>query len=189
MWDTSRVHLGTHFVFIIYASNWCYFSKTQNIISLLHRWYTNIYACKKGSNHSLWPLLTYLNDLKTWLAANFLHLKEGKTEIVVFAPSNVSESPWVDLGSLSIYFKSMVKNLGVIFDNSLKFDKQVNAVVRSSFFQLRTLTKVKSFLSFEDLERVMHAFVTSCLDYCNALYAGINQSTLRHFSNCSKCRS
>jgi hypothetical protein len=70
------------------------------------------------------------------------------------------------------------KNLGVIFDNSLKFDKQVNAVVWSGFFQLRTLTKVKQFLSVEDLERVMHAFVTSRLDYCNALYAGINQSTL-----------
>jgi len=36
-----------------------------------------------------------------------------------------------------LYGKSMVKNLGVFFDNSLKFDKQVNAVVRSGFFQLR----------------------------------------------------
>ena len=134
---------------------------------------------KKEDNHSLGPLLACLNDLKTWLAANFLHLNECKTEMVVFAPSNVSESSWVDVGSLSMYCKSMVKNLGVIFDNSLKFDKQVNAVVRSGFFQLRILTKVKSFLSFEDLERVMHAFVTSRLDYCNALYAGINQSTVK----------
>jgi len=68
----------------------------------------------------------------------------------------------------------MVKNLGVIFDSSLKFDKQVNAVVQSGFFQLRTLEKVKQFLSVEDLERVMHAFVTSRLDYCNALQGLIN---------------
>jgi len=39
---------------------------------------------------------------------------ESKTEIIVFAPSNVSEFPYVDLGPLSIYGKSMVKNLGVI---------------------------------------------------------------------------
>jgi len=72
----------------------------------------------------------------------------------------------------------MVKKLGVFFDSSLQFDKQVNAVVRSGFFQLRTLAKVKQFLSVEDLERVVHTFVTSRLDNCNALYAGINQSTL-----------
>jgi len=73
------------------------------------------------------PLLACLNDLKTWLVANFLHLNECKSEIIVFAPSNVSEFPCVDLGPLSIYGKSMVKNLifyhvkrvRVIFDNSL----------------------------------------------------------------------
>lgn len=52
----------------------------------------------------------------------------------------------------------MVKNVGVIFDD---------AVVQSGFFQLRTLATVKTFLSFYDLERVMHAFVSSRLDYCN----------------------
>lgn len=103
----------------------------------------------KRKDNSLGPLLACLNDLKTWLAGHFLHSNESKTEIIVFAPPNVSGSPCVDLGPLSIYGKSMVKNLGVIFYDSLKFDKQVNAVVRSSFFQLRT----KPFLSLDDFER------------------------------------
>ncbi len=54
----------------------------------------------------------------------------------------------------------------------------INVVVRSGFFQTRTLTKVKPFLLFYDFERVMHAFVSSRLDYCNSMYVGINQSTL-----------
>jgi len=33
--------------------------------------------------------------------------------------------------------KPSIKNLGVVFDSALTFDKQVNAVVKSSFFQLR----------------------------------------------------
>ncbi len=66
-------------------------------------------------------------------------------QIIVFAPPNTYGSLKFDLGPLSIHGKSMVKKLGVLFDGSLKFDKQINAVVRSGFFQLRTLTKVKPF--------------------------------------------
>ncbi len=54
----------------------------------------------------------------------------------------------------------------------------INSVVKSSFFQLRLLSKAKSFLSFKELERVIHAFASSRLDYCNSLYMGISQSNI-----------
>ncbi len=37
------------------------------------------------------------------------------------------------------------------------------------FFQLRLISKIKSFLSRKDLEKVIHAFIFSRLDYCNSL--------------------
>ncbi len=74
--------------------------------------------------------------------------------------------------------RTHVKNLGVVFDSELKFDKQINSVVSASFFQLRGLRKLKSLLSFGDLETVIHAFISTRLDYCNALYAGVNQFSL-----------
>ncbi len=40
------------------------------------------------------------------------------------------------------------------------------------------IAKVKSFLSFMDLETVIHAFISTRLDYCNSLYLGITQSCL-----------
>ena len=40
------------------------------------------------------------------------------------------------------------------------------------------LTKVKPFLSRNDLEMAIHAFISSRLDYCNSLYFGIKQSSL-----------
>ncbi len=48
----------------------------------------------------------------------------------------------------------------------------------ASFFQLRGLRKLKSLLSFGDLETVIHAFISARLDYCNVLYAGVNQFSL-----------
>lgn len=60
----------------------------------------------------------------------------------------------------------------------MKFDKQINSVVRASFFQLKRLRKLKHLLTFKDLETVIHAFISTRLDYCNALCAGISQSSL-----------
>jgi len=35
----------------------------------------------------------------------------------------------------------VVKNVGVLFDSELKFDKQIHSVVKSGFFNLRLLAK------------------------------------------------
>ncbi len=51
-------------------------------------------------------------------------------------------------------------------------------MVKSCFFQLRLLAKVKPILSSKNFEKVIHAFITSRLDYCNSLYFGIGQTAL-----------
>lgn len=71
-----------------------------------------------------------------------------------------------------------MRNLGVIFDSSLLFNKQISAVVKSSFYQLRQIAKIKSLLSPSNLEIVIHSFITSRLDYCNSLYSGLPQNAL-----------
>lgn len=108
----------------------------------------------------------------------FIILNEDKTEIIVFSPSECSKSINLDLGEMSVYLKPWVKNLGFIFDSDLKFDRQINSVVKTCFYQLRLLEKVKPFVSFKDLEKLIHVFISSRLDYCNSLYLGINQHTL-----------
>uniref|UniRef100_A0A673GVL3 WD repeat-containing protein 26 n=1 Tax=Sinocyclocheilus rhinocerous TaxID=307959 RepID=A0A673GVL3_9TELE len=39
-------------------------------------------------------------------------------------------------------------------------------------------SRLKSFLSFHDLEKVIHAFITSRLDYCNSLYFCLSQLSI-----------
>ena len=51
-------------------------------------------------------------------------------------------------------------------------------MVQASFFQLRLLAEVKAYLSPKDLEKVIHALITSRIDYCNSIYVGIDQSAL-----------
>ncbi len=62
-----------------------------------------------------------------------MHMNESKTNIIVFAPPNIYVSLKFDLGPLPIHGKSMVQKLGVL-DESVTFDKQINVVVRSGYF-------------------------------------------------------
>ena len=87
---------------------------------------------------------------------------------MLFGPSRCSP-PSVDLGPLSPYLKDCVTNLGVKFDPDFKFEKQISSVVQKSFYQLRQIAKVKPILSRPDLEKLIHAFITTRLDYCNSL--------------------
>ena len=75
--------------------------------------------------------------------------------------------------------KPSVSNLGFKMDSDIKLDQQIGATVnKSSFFHLRQLAKVKPILAQKHFETVIHAFITSRLDYCNALYFGVSQSSL-----------
>ncbi|XP_041946919.1 uncharacterized protein LOC121708371 [Alosa sapidissima] len=101
-----------------------------------------------------------------------------RKEIIIFGPLSSVPKIRNALGPLAVNCHSEVRNLGVFLDSSLNFNKQVSSVVKGSFFQLRRIAKLKPWLSYTDVETVIHAFVTSRLDYCNSLYLGLNQSTL-----------
>ncbi|KAL0163779.1 hypothetical protein M9458_039532, partial [Cirrhinus mrigala] len=129
-----------------------------------------------SNSSALDPLHNCIHNIRQWFSQNFLHLNEGKTEYILFTPDSPNSSP--SFGPLTPQFAPAVRNLGVIFDSGMIFGKQISAVVKASFYQLRLLSKVKPFLSRADLKKAVHAFISSRLDYCNALYTGLNQSLL-----------
>ena len=48
------------------------------------------------------------------------------------------------------------------------------------FNQLRILAKLKPFLNRTNLEKTIHAFISSRLDHCNALYVGVSETLFKH---------
>jgi len=133
---------------------------------------------KMGHNSAMQSLFDCFSDIKDWMSANFLHLNESKTEVIVFGPPSSTEHVINKLGLFKSKEHNQPKILRVIFDVELKSDKHINSVVRGGFFLLRNIAKLKPFLSFKNLEVVMHAFITSRLDYCNLLYLSISHALL-----------
>ncbi len=84
----------------------------------------------------------------------------------MFTPGGACGPPDLDLGVLKAFVKPYVKNLGVLMDSDFKLDKQINLVIKSSFFQLRQLSKIKSFMTFKDLYTFLyHPVLTNVMDF------------------------
>lgn len=81
-------------------------------------------------------------EVKEWLAANFLLINASKTEAIVFT-ANRHQSFQFNVSSLPFILKAVVSSLGVRMDSALKLEVHVNYIVRSCFFHLRRLAKVR----------------------------------------------
>lgn len=66
--------------------------------------------------------------------------------------------------TLAFCFRPAVKNLYVTSNNCVTVDKS-STVVKTSFLQLHFSARVKPLLNWPDLEKAIHAFLHSSLDY------------------------
>src|SRR6218665_3177160 len=51
-------------------------------------------------------------------------------------------------------------------------------ICRTSFYQLRQLRVIRGSISTETCTALVHAFVSSRLDYCNSLFAGLSDDLI-----------
>uniref|UniRef100_A0A8P4JV61 Reverse transcriptase domain-containing protein n=1 Tax=Dicentrarchus labrax TaxID=13489 RepID=A0A8P4JV61_DICLA len=149
----------------------CYADDTQLYLSI-----------KPDEINQLSKLQTCLKDIKSWMSCNFLMLNSEKNKILVLGPKNLRDSlskDIVTLDGITLASSTTVRNLGVIFDQDLSFNSHMKQTSRTAFFHLRNITKIRHILSQTDAEKLIHAFVTSRLDYCNSLLSGCPNKSIK----------
>ena len=121
-------------------------------------------------------------DLITeWMNALFLRLNASKTKILVIIPSSLRDSIIIQgtfIDGTCIRFDTSAKNLGVVIDNELTFKPHIEKIVKVCFTNIRKLSKIRDFLSFDDLRTAVSAFVFQRMDYCNSLFYGISEELI-----------
>ena len=123
-----------------------------------------------------------LRDIKSWMTCNFLLLNSEKTEVIILGPKHLREKLYdhiVTLDDITMASSSTVRNLGVTFDQEMSFDSHIKLISRTAFFHLRNTIKIRYILSLQDAEKLMNAFATSRLDYCNSLLSGCSNKSVR----------
>ena len=140
---------------------------------------TQLYLRLKPTPAIAQPLVTLnscLEEVDAWMKANFLQLNWAKTQAIQVGTVNQIKSlpiTSITFSGKTIPLSSSVTNLGVIFDPQLTFETHIKSLCQKSFYHLKNISKLRPMLSRAAAERLVHAFVSSRLDYCNALLVGI----------------
>ena len=78
----------------------------------------------------------------------------------------------------TINTKDVVRDLGVYFDTELSMKQHIAKVAAVCFYHIRHLRQIRRRVGQAVTTRLVLAMITSRLDYCNSVLAGLPQSTL-----------
>ena len=99
--------------------------------------------------------------------------------------------PPLDVLSVSdhaVECSSLIKNIGVSFEESLSFVPHITATCKAAFFHLRNISRIRKFLTEDAAKTIIHSLVTSKLDYCNSILYGQPKyaiGILQYVQNCA----
>lgn len=128
------------------------------------------------SDASIVTIESCMVEIKSWMSNNFLSLNDSKSEVVCFSSRFKTSGPCINsilIGDIVVDTSSLVRNLGVMFDSNVTMSSQVSGICRSASFSLWRLGKIRHLLDNKSTERLIHAFITSRLDYCNSVLFGL----------------
>ena len=69
-----------------------------------------------------------------------------------------------------------IHNLGVVYDQPLSMIQHVNSVCTVGYMHVRNIVRIRRYLTEDATKTIVHALVTSRLDYCNAVLYGLPAS-------------
>ena len=121
-------------------------------------------------------------EIKSWMTRNMLKLNDDKTEILFISSPYYHDQVSVDsvqIGNTAVAPTTSARNIGIIFDEHMSMNDQISHVCKSVHYQLRNLGAIRKFLSQDSCLKLVHAFISSRLDYGNALLYGIPDCQIR----------
>ena len=122
-----------------------------------------------------------ISKVSNWMYENKLKLNQDKTEFMLIGRThelNKITVESVNVGNISVPVKSSVRNLGAVFDCNLSMEAHVNNICKTSMYHLKSISHIRKYLSREATEKLIHALVTSRIDYCNSLLSGVTSKLL-----------
>ncbi len=113
-----------------------------------------------------------VKNVKDWMTNNFILLNIGLIGPQNSAHNILDNNLHLDACPVP---SSTVKNVCYIRQ---QLENHISHVTKTAFFHLRNIAKLRDMLSVSDAEKLVHAFMTSRLDYCNALLGACPASSI-----------
>ena len=142
---------------------------------------SQIYVVCRKPSEVVGSLALCIEDIREWMNSNLLVLNDNKSEVVQFTSKLKRDGEKLDMfriGNYDIIPTDTVRNLGVLFQSDGGYSNQINAICKSAYYSLYRIGKIRSLLDQSCTEKLVHAFITSKIDYCNSLFIGLPEYEL-----------
>ena len=113
---------------------------------------------------------------------DMLWLNKSKTEFILIGSRKQLAKVTINsikVGDADIATVSSARNLGAWFNSYMDMATHISKTCSSAFYYLYNIRHIRKYLSKEHTEQLIHAFITSRLDYCNSLLYGIAEYQIK----------
>ena len=161
-------------------------SISSNLTSSYHLYADDLQLYSQGSLSNLSNVVQLLNtDLKhisEWSRSYGLMVNPTKTQAIVIGSSRLASKidslPLIIFDGVPIPYDKVVKNLGILIDNSLTWDAQIKEVSRKIFASASSINKLRNFLPIPTKIALVQALLLPILDYADSAYSNLNEALL-----------
>ena len=115
-------------------------------------------------------------DVRSWFIAKRLMINDAKTEFLIIGTHQQLEKASIKsiiIGDTLIKALESVRNLESWFDAHLRMNVPIGKICSKAFRGLYNISQVRKFLTVQSTKTLVHAFISSHLDYCNTLLFGL----------------
>ena len=163
-------------LYLLYTSPLGYIMRHHGVSYHLYADDTQMYLTFKSSiqgdlQEARARLEACLVDIDRWMLLNKLKLNQDKSELLVLhAKHRPSPSlDFVGVGDSNIVPSDFARNIGVVFDITFSLERHVIELCKTAFYHIRSISRIRKYLSYDTTKVLIHAFITSRLDNCNSL--------------------
>ena len=136
----------------------------------------------KKPSSELDRLSSCVEDIIKWNTDNFLLCNPTKTEVMHLTSRFIkNHSPPLQFlisGDTTIKPSEQVRDLGVILDKHMNMTLHINDTCKKILLSIKSIGRIRKYVSQESLKKLVHALVLSRLDYSNSLLYGATRSDL-----------
>ena len=156
---------------------------------------TQIYC--RGKTHKIVEMVNEINSDLTNIAEysrrNCLKLNTSKSNyIIIGSPQNITKLTNIDIPPITINGRDIerqryIKNLGVIFDESLSWTKHINVSIASAFGKLKQVYRHRNFLAMDARINICESYILSKFNYCDIILQNMSLALKKKIQQVQNC--